>query len=254
MRVELLYIADCQNHAVAAHTLRETLRERGLPDTVSEILVTDRAQAETLAFPGSPTIRIDGSDIEGGLLAQRTCSEATLFCRPEVAEGSTRSDPQAEGTSGIRSAAADYGLSCRTYMVDGKRQGVPSTDMIREAIGAATKSPRRRDRIMKHLLAMAPAGAVVSSLSATACCLPLGISAAAGAVGLSVMIEPLRPWLIALSLSLLVLGFVSLYRSKGTCRPRSRARIYLFWFSAIVVVAAVLFPQILAGFLADVVG
>jgi len=98
----------------------------------------------------------------------------------------------------------------------------------------------------------APAGAAISALFAGACCLPLGISAAAGAAGLGVVIEPLRPWLIALSIAFLGIGFVSLYRSKRTCQRRSRARIALFWVSAIVVVAAVLFPQILASFLADV--
>jgi len=197
--------------------LRKALREYGLPDEVSEIPVTDCAQAEALAFPGSPTIRINGRDIESELPAQ-----------------------------------GNYALSCRTFIVDGKRQGVPSPDMIRRAIGATAEFPHSQAGIVKYAQRAAPAGAAISALFAATCCLPLGISAAAGAAGLGVVIEPLRPWLIVLSIALLAIGFVSLYRSKRTCQQRSRARIALFWVSAIVVVAAVLFPQILASFLADV--
>ena len=58
------YIAECPNHREAARILRETLRECGFGDEVCEIEVTDSAQARTLAFIGSPSIRIEGKDIE----------------------------------------------------------------------------------------------------------------------------------------------------------------------------------------------
>ncbi len=104
---------------------------------------------------------------------------------------------------------------------------------------------------MKHSEKIAPSAAVISALSTLACCLPLGIAAAAGAAGLGVLVEPLRPWLIGLSIALLGVGFTQLYRSRGTCHRRSRASVAVFWFSAIVVLATLVFPQALAGVLAD---
>jgi len=104
---------------------------------------------------------------------------------------------------------------------------------------------------MKHSDKIAPAAAVISALSTLAYCFPLGIAAATGAAGLGVLVEPLRPWLIGLSIALLGVGFTQLYRSRGTCQPRSRASVAVFWFSAIVVLATLVFPQALAGVLAD---
>jgi hypothetical protein len=52
-----------------------------------------------LRFPGSPTVRVDEIDVEAPLPRQR-----------------------------------GYGLSCRTYLVNRKLQGVPTREMIREAI------------------------------------------------------------------------------------------------------------------------
>jgi len=51
---------------------------------------------------------------------------------------------------------------------------------------------------MKHTEKITPVAAAVSALSTIACCLPSGIAAAAGAAGLGVVVEPLRPWLVGL--------------------------------------------------------
>src|SRR5258708_9617444 len=91
---------------------------------------------------------------------------------------------------------------------------------------------------MKHSEKIAPAAAVFSALSTIVCCLPRGIAAVAGAASLGtlgVLVEPLRPWLIVLSIALLGVGFLHLYRSKGSCQRRSRASVAVFWFSAIMV-------------------
>jgi hypothetical protein len=78
MRVELLHIPDCPNYPVAAKLLREILRAHGLPQNISEIRVMDFTQAAALAFPGSPTIRIDGKDVDA------TCrSRLIADCRVE---------------------------------------------------------------------------------------------------------------------------------------------------------------------------
>jgi uncharacterized membrane protein YidH (DUF202 family) len=106
---------------------------------------------------------------------------------------------------------------------------------------------------MKHSEKITPVAAAISALSTMACCLPSGIAAAAGAAGLGAVVEPLRPWLIGLSIALLILGFVQLYRSNRSCRRRNPLSIAVFSISAIVVAAILLFPQISAGLLASVI-
>lgn len=106
---------------------------------------------------------------------------------------------------------------------------------------------------MKHTEKITPIAAVVSALSTMACCLPAGIAAAAGAAGLGVIVAPLRPWLIGLSIALLIAGFVQLYRSNQACQRRSPVSIALFLISAIVVLGVLVFPQITAGLFASVI-
>ncbi len=106
---------------------------------------------------------------------------------------------------------------------------------------------------MKHSEKITPVAAALSALSTMACCLPSGIAAAAGAAGLGVVVEPFRPWLVGLSIVLLLLGFVQLYRSNRVCRRRSPVSIAVFSISTIVVAGILLFPQITAGLLASVI-
>ncbi len=110
MKVELLYIADCPNYRETARILMEAMREYGLRDDLSEIEVTDSAQADALEFIGSPSIRIEGQDIESDI----------------------KSDIEP-----IAPVQHHYGLSCRTYLLDGKLTGIPPLEMIREAIRSA---------------------------------------------------------------------------------------------------------------------
>jgi hypothetical protein len=102
MKVELLHIADCPNREATRRLLEEALREFGLSDRITEVEVSDSMQAERLCFPGSPTIRVDEIDVETPL-------------------------PRQNGN----------GLSCRTYLVAGRLQGVPTREMIREGIRSA---------------------------------------------------------------------------------------------------------------------
>lgn len=64
MRVEFLYFQDCPNYSPALDRLRTVLRQEGLPAEVSEIEVKDASAAKAWKFFGSPTIRINGLDIE----------------------------------------------------------------------------------------------------------------------------------------------------------------------------------------------
>lgn len=63
MRVELLY-SDGDPHSMTARQLLvEVLTEDAFETPIQMIAVSSDADAELLAFPGSPTIRIDGTDI-----------------------------------------------------------------------------------------------------------------------------------------------------------------------------------------------
>jgi hypothetical protein len=105
---------------------------------------------------------------------------------------------------------------------------------------------------MNHSEKITPLAAVVSAVSILACCLPSSIAAAAGSAGVGVVLEPLRPLLLTLSIALLVLGFPQLYRINRICHRRRLVSIAVFVISAILVLGAVVFPQMTAGLLASV--
>ncbi len=93
--------------------------------------------------------------------------------------------------------------------------------------------------------------AILSSLATITCCLPLGFAAALSAGAASAFFATLRPWLLGLSIVLLGLGFWQQYRAKQ-CAVRGRfIGSVLLWAAVIVVFGMILFPQQIAGFLAD---
>jgi uncharacterized membrane protein YidH (DUF202 family) len=106
---------------------------------------------------------------------------------------------------------------------------------------------------MKHSERVTSVVGAVTALSTLVCCLPLGVAAAAGTASLSVVLEPLRPWLVGISVILLAIGLAQLYRSNRSCRRRSPVSLAVFLLSAIVVVGVVLFPQIIASVLANAI-
>ena len=63
MRVELLYSDADPNYMTARQRLVEVLTEDAFETPIQMIAVNTDADAELLAFPGSPTIRIDDVDI-----------------------------------------------------------------------------------------------------------------------------------------------------------------------------------------------
>ena len=97
----------------------------------------------------------------------------------------------------------------------------------------------------------ASVGAILSSLLTLSCCLPLPFLGVAGA---SVFLGRARPWLLALSIILLGLGFFQVYRGVR-CRARqSKTAIALLALATIVMVLLLLFPQVIASVLADISG
>ena len=96
---------------------------------------------------------------------------------------------------------------------------------------------------------LTPTAAVVSALATLACCLPWGIGAALGAVGLSVVFARFQVWFLALSILLLLFGFFQVLRKGPSCTKRSGVEIAFLSIAAVVVLAVVFFPQWLAGLL-----
>lgn len=107
MRIEFLYWEECPSHEEALRRLREVLQEEGVQDPIEIIRVETDEQAERLGFPGSPTIRFDGLDI------------------------------QPEGARRVGTA-----LTCRTYWVDGRVSPLPTKEMIRQALRRARSTGR----------------------------------------------------------------------------------------------------------------
>lgn len=99
MNVELLYWEGCPSYPEARELLEDVLRERGLDVEIRVRHVATREEATKLRFPGSPTIRIDGRDVD-----------------PAGAD-----DPPA--------------LNCRIYLLpDGRVSPVPSRQQLEEAL------------------------------------------------------------------------------------------------------------------------
>jgi hypothetical protein len=106
VRVNFLYFEDCPSHEQALARLREVMAEEGVAGEVEVIRVETEEQARELRFAGSPTIRVDGQDI----------------------------DPPGE---------AGYALTCRAYhLEDGRISPLPSRDMIRGALRSRLGSAR----------------------------------------------------------------------------------------------------------------
>ena len=102
--IELLWFADCPNHETARSLLREVVDAVSPQSQIRDIDASDPAIADRVRFPGSPTIRIDGRDVDPGF-----------------------TDP------------GDYTPRCRIYWTDAGLRGVPP----REWIEAALRGPRR---------------------------------------------------------------------------------------------------------------
>jgi hypothetical protein len=98
---------------------------------------------------------------------------------------------------------------------------------------------------------LTPVMAAMSALSTLACCLPIGLAATVGAAGVVAALSRYRGWLMGLSAALLTIGVVQVVRARRSCRRGSQASLAVLIISAGVVVTVFLFPQAIAGLLAD---
>ena len=103
MKIELYYFAGCPSYAKALDNVQQALQLEGLSEEIALIPVASEAEAQAKQFIGSPTIRIDGVDVEG---------------------------PQADEKG--------YGFGCRIYADNGSSAGWPSVEKVRLALRRQT--------------------------------------------------------------------------------------------------------------------
>lgn len=91
MRIQLLWFQDCPNHPAARAMIDDALRELRLEASVETLEVPDAETGNRLGFPGSPTIRVDGEDIEPGW---QPCDDCTPRCRLYATRAGLRGLPE----------------------------------------------------------------------------------------------------------------------------------------------------------------
>lgn len=97
--VELLWFSDCPNHMAARRLLEGAIAEVAPGTPIRDVDATDPAIAAQVRFPGSPTIRVDGRDIDP-----------------------TYADP------------GDYTPRCRLYRTSAGLRGLPERRWLIEAL------------------------------------------------------------------------------------------------------------------------
>jgi len=105
VKVTFLYFEDCPSHEAALERLRQTIAEEGVAAEVEVIKVETDEEALRYRFLGSPTILVEGRDI----------------------------DPPPTG--------AQYALTCRAYRrEDGRITPLPPAELIRQALRKAVET------------------------------------------------------------------------------------------------------------------
>ena len=99
MTIELLYFDGCPSHEAFLPRLRELLAQAGVDAPVLARRVESADAAQRERFLGSPTLRIDGVDIDPGA-AQRE----------------------------------DFGLKCRLYSTPSGLRGTPADEWVLDAL------------------------------------------------------------------------------------------------------------------------
>jgi hypothetical protein len=107
-QVWVLYFDGCPNHDGLAERIRLLLATHHLPAEVTEHRLDTDQDAQRLAFLGSPTVRVNGTDI----------------------------DPTA-------TTRHEYGLQCRLYSTPDGLRGTPPDDWILNAVRRVGPNPDR---------------------------------------------------------------------------------------------------------------
>ena len=106
MKVEILYFQGCPNHGPVMEMVRYVLAQEGIQANVETVEVQDMEVAENLQFLGSPSVRVDGVDIEPG----REKDSPFFGCRTYAVKGKTTGVPPEEW---LVNSLRRYGLGKR---------------------------------------------------------------------------------------------------------------------------------------------
>jgi hypothetical protein len=83
VRVDFLYWRGCPSHPEARELLGEVLAVRGIEAEVVEREVFSEEEARELSFPGSPTIRVDGRDVDPAGSTGRPALNCRIYHLPD---------------------------------------------------------------------------------------------------------------------------------------------------------------------------
>jgi len=64
MKIEVLYSPGCPNYRPMIERIERVLASESLRAEIQSVAVNNDDEARELMFPGSPTIRVDGEDVE----------------------------------------------------------------------------------------------------------------------------------------------------------------------------------------------
>src|SRR5260370_24577694 len=230
MKIEVLYFEGCANHKPAVARSDEIVKAEGISAEVSEVNVPNDSTAHEVRFLGSPSIRVNGMDVEQAARSAR-----------------------------------EYGMMCRTYVVNGRREGLPSREMIQQAIrevqsgvpssdhccqpGGTPENPIKKSK-NPSLFA---AGSIIAAIVASFCCILPIVFALTGfsILGASALFDAWRPYLLGLTFGLLGSGFYFAYRPRkeqcaaGSVCPipaTNRSGRLMLWLATAAVILFAGFP------------
>jgi hypothetical protein len=95
-RVEILYFEGCPNHEGTRELVEQIAATLRIQPAVEMVEVADAAAAARLRFLGSPSVRVDGRDVEPGADER---SEFVLACRVYLSANGFAGQPNANWIS-----------------------------------------------------------------------------------------------------------------------------------------------------------
>lgn len=78
MKIDVLYFEGCPNHRSAVELVEALVTELNVTAQINQVPVMDADDAERLRFFGSPTIQVDGVDIDPATLGR---TDYAFSCR-----------------------------------------------------------------------------------------------------------------------------------------------------------------------------
>jgi uncharacterized membrane protein YoaT (DUF817 family) len=104
---------------------------------------------------------------------------------------------------------------------------------------------------MKNSEQVTPVAAAATALSTLLCCVPTGFAAAIATTSAGMFVTDHQAWFLAASVLLIAIGAVQLRRATVCSTATKRTSAMVLALSAVVVIAVIFFPQVLAGLMAD---